>query len=383
MIQTKDYNVYEGKPFGNIILESSYSELTGLGFEPGDSVDIRFSNGTELEDIPFLSGCVLPEGMICLNAYEGFEWIRIEKRFGRMWDSYVMTGKETGRIFLNEHRKYLLLQNVFNTDFSLSRECFPNDEVYANYRCLSGGKIRKWKFYRSSASFDPLHDRGEFVIRQKYLDKLLERDGIQFVVNMTCDKSQADEIFASRRYNGFYIQKLYEEGKVFSALFPADYSAPEFRRLLASALRLLMEHNGPYLLQCRAGLDRTGFVCCLLEALAGAEQKEITDDYMLSYECLCGVTKETNREKYDFLKMFQAERILKIMTQERSLSRNITAAELCSEVAATSERRYAESYCSGALSASAEKYLLQCGMLFEEISELKQILTESLIFEKS
>ena len=98
MIQTGDLNVYEGKPFGNIMMCSSYSELIELGFESGDSVNIYFSNGASLEDIPFLSGCILPEGIVCLNAYAGFDWIRVEKRFGRVWEPLGMQENETGKI---------------------------------------------------------------------------------------------------------------------------------------------------------------------------------------------------------------------------------------------------------------------------------------------
>lgn len=132
--------------------------------------------------------------------------------------------------------------------------------------------------------------------RQTCLDRLLKRDQIQFVLNMTCSKEEMDELFDSGKYKGFYIEKLYREGKIFAESFPADYTAPDFRKTLAAALRVLMEHTGPYLIQCRAGLDRTCFLCCILEALAGADQSEITYNYLRSYECICKLTKERTSE---------------------------------------------------------------------------------------
>jgi len=41
--------------------------------------------------------------------------------------------------------------------------------------------------------------------------------------------------------------------------------------------------DGPYLVHCLEGKDRTGFVCIVLEALMSATYQEIVDDYMLTY----------------------------------------------------------------------------------------------------
>ena len=341
MLQTDSLYIYEGTPFGNIMLQSSFSELYSLGFRPGDSINVHFSNGTVLDDIPFLSGCILPEGMLCLNAHEGFSWVRIEKRFGRAWDLYEISESETAVIILNESQKYAFLQDTFNAGFSLSRDCYPSDEAFANYRPLRGGNIKENRFYRSTASFDPYYDRPEFIARQKMLDNLLCRDRIQFVVNMTCSNAQMETIFSSRVYNGAYLYKLYEAGGIYSDLFPADFSKPEFKSALLSALRVLMDHEGPYLIQCRAGLDRTGFVSGLLEALAGANPEEIAEDYMCSYGNLCGLTKEKDPQKYGTILRYQVDRILKTVTY-----------------------------------GSAEAYLEECGMSAFEISRLKQILSE-------
>lgn len=373
MIQTGNLALYEGKPFGNIMMRSDYQEITGLGFEPGDSVNVLFNNGTALEDIPFLCGCILPEGAICLNAYPGFDWIRIEKRFGRVWEPCRMTGAKTARVFLNEHGKYKVLQDVFCTDFDISAERYPSDEVFTNYRSLSGGRIRKGIVYRSTASFDPINNNDAFFIRQRHLDRLLERDGIQFVLNMTCEQKMAEEIFSSGKYDGFYINKLHKEGKVLSMQFPIDFLGSGFRNMLAAALRLMIANTGPYLIQCRAGLDRTGFLCCILEALMGADKREITDDYMRSFECLVRLNRDQDREKYELLSICQVERILEILTRCESVPRSFsTILSSGPEILRENDRDML--YSTDNLTASAGKYLLECGMTPEEISELKRIL---------
>ena len=45
----------------------------------------------------------------------------------------------------------------------------------------------------------------------------------------------------------------------------------------------MIAHNGPYLIHCNAGTDRTGFVAAIMEGLLGATIDEILYDYLLSY----------------------------------------------------------------------------------------------------
>jgi protein tyrosine phosphatase len=52
---------------------------------------------------------------------------------------------------------------------------------------------------------------------------------------------------------------------------------------LGYGIKFMLDHDGPYLIHCFAGFDRTGFVSMVLEALMGATITEITDDYLLSY----------------------------------------------------------------------------------------------------
>ena len=45
----------------------------------------------------------------------------------------------------------------------------------------------------------------------------------------------------------------------------------------------MIVHEGPYLIHCFAGVDRTGFVTALLEALMGTSLKEICRDYLSAF----------------------------------------------------------------------------------------------------
>ena len=81
----------------------------------------------------------------------------------------------------------------------------------------------------------------------------------------------------------------------------ANYPSQQFAKTLAAGLVELSQHDGPYLVNCVEGKDRTGFVCILLEALAGAAYDELQADYMASFANYYGITKESDPDKYQVI----------------------------------------------------------------------------------
>ena len=71
-----------------------------------------------------------------------------------------------------------------------------------------------------------------------------------------------------------------------------NYGSADFRAKLTAGLQKMAKEDGPYLVHCTEGKDRTGFVCLLLEALCGASYEEIVDDYMITYDNYYQITKE-------------------------------------------------------------------------------------------
>ena len=63
----------------------------------------------------------------------------------------------------------------------------------------------------------------------------------------------------------------------------------------------MAESEGPYLVHCTEGKDRTGFVCMLLEALAGAEYDEIVKDYMITYDNYYKINAAKEKDKYEII----------------------------------------------------------------------------------
>ena len=77
-----------------------------------------------------------------------------------------------------------------------------------------------------------------------------------------------------------------------------NFGSEEFRSKIADGLIGMSEKDGPYLIHCTEGKDRTGFVCMLIEALAGATYDEIVEDYMITYDNYYKITEETDPERY-------------------------------------------------------------------------------------
>ena len=61
----------------------------------------------------------------------------------------------------------------------------------------------------------------------------------------------------------------------------------------------MISSDGPYLIHCTEGKDRTGFVCLLLGALAGGSYQELKDDYMVTYYNYYSFDEVSDKTKYD------------------------------------------------------------------------------------
>lgn len=72
------------------------------------------------------------------------------------------------------------------------------------------------------------------------------------------------------------VHRLYRD---FYAGLPAD---PRYQSLIGRALRAFSRTDGPVLVHCSAGKDRTGFLAALILRFLGAGTGDILADYMLS-----------------------------------------------------------------------------------------------------
>ena len=66
---------YEQK-FGGVYITITIDDFNDKGFAFGDSVDITYSNGFSLTDIPYFSGFYVDMGEPLLVGYPGYPYVR-------------------------------------------------------------------------------------------------------------------------------------------------------------------------------------------------------------------------------------------------------------------------------------------------------------------
>lgn len=154
-----------------------------------------------------------------------------------------------------------------------------SDADYANFRAVETAGMGAGALYRSSSPVDP------DLNRNKEADAAIAAHGIRTILNMT------DSEEAMRAYPG-YAETAYAACDVLALDMEMDFFSDTFREKLAEGFRYLASHEGPYLIHCKEGKDRTGFAIGILACLMGASAEEVTADYMLTYRNFYGVAPE-------------------------------------------------------------------------------------------
>lgn len=138
------------------------------------------------------------------------------------------------------------------------------------------------------------------------------------------------------------IAELVESNRVLCLNMGLAYTSEEFKASIIKSLVFMTENQGPYLIHCTEGKDRTGFFAALLESLMGASMDTIVEDYMLSYINYYDVQKDTAKYKLisgDVLEMLKSiagtadleQADLAAAAQDYLLSGGMTAKQVTSE----------------------------------------------------
>ncbi len=132
---------------------------------------------------------------------------------------------------------------------------------------------------------------------------------------------------------GMNVRHIYIPSTQYSGIFDAG-SQPNIRKIFAE---LANPNNYPIYLHCTHGLDRTGTICYLLEAVLGMSEKELLRDYELSAMYHKTVNTTEMATMISNLKKFEGDTIQK----------------------------------------KVENYLLSIGVTSKEISDIKEIFLEN------
>jgi hypothetical protein len=222
-----------------------------------------------------------------------------------------------------------------------------------NFREIETSGIAAGVLYRSG---HPLSRSN--AVRVK-ISGLAEKAGIKCVLNL----HDPDDVLALSSKDVRWYDTLYKEKKVIALNMDMTIPGADFNKKLKKGLRFMISHDGPYLIHCFAGVDRTGFAAAVLEALMGASLEEIYHDYSLSFndddeylsEQYPGISLCFERGKDDpFIQRQILERLEKMGYNSPITDKNIQAA--------------------------AEQYLLRgAGLTEREIAALRAVLSSSAV----
>ena len=111
---------------------------------------------------------------------------------------------------------------------------------------------------------------------------LASKARIATVINLSDTMSALiSKVFFAPWYN-----RLFQSSRVIALGMDFSHTSPGFRRKLKEGLQFIIKTEGPWLIHCHAGIDRTGFVSMVLETFMGATLDEIINDYLLSFNSI-------------------------------------------------------------------------------------------------
>lgn len=161
-----------------------------------------------------------------------------------------------------------------------------------NFRAMNLTGMKENVFYRSASPCDNQHKRAPYV------DQLMKEAGIKAILNLSDNETKIESYMARDDFNSPYFASLYENETVYPIALNMNYLSDEFGQKIANGFTKLTQTEGPYLIHCTEGKDRTGFVCMLVEMLAGAPFEEIVSDYMITYDNYYQINETKEPDKY-------------------------------------------------------------------------------------
>ncbi|MBR0138602.1 MAG: alpha/beta fold hydrolase [Erysipelotrichaceae bacterium] len=347
----KDRGLIYDTNFGGAYVDITIDEFNALGFKFGDSINMDFSNGYQLHDIPYYNGYYVNEGDPLLVGYPGYPHVKMGFNYGEdMWIVGGFKEDTTVTITINEKEKYLAVQEARELSYD-DQQGDKSDEVFGNYRTVKAGNLQG-TLMRSASPCDNQHNRAGVV------DRLIEKANVNFIINLSDNTEDIEEFIKADDFNSPYFLSLYKDEKVIPLGLTASYKTDDFIGKLINGLSVAAENPAPYLVHCVEGKDRTGYVCMLLEALAGASYEEIIDDYMITYDNYYGITPESDSAKYNVIRESNIDKMLEY---------------ICGN----------EDYHTADLQKKVSDYLISAGMNENTLEKLKARLTgETLMQDK-
>jgi len=148
----------------------------------------------------------------------------------------------------------------------------PGGAETVNFREIRMGNIAPNILYRSS---HPIKGNEQ----ERVISLLAAQNNIKTIINLSDTHSEIKlkSIFAP------WYDKLLKNNSVAALGMDFNNNSESFSKKLKKGLQFIINTEGPWLIHCHAGVDRTGFVSIVLETLMGATLDDIIKDYLESF----------------------------------------------------------------------------------------------------
>jgi protein-tyrosine phosphatase len=321
---------------GNLELDINSTEFFEKGYQFGDIVEIEYNGNTYAAPIVSHYDDV-NTGSYLIRVFDNIVEFAIS--YENCKNEINASINDECTISMKTKSGFLVEYEMRYLETSLDRADYLSDESFANFRNIDFGSISSNILYRSSSPT-------AFTARASYSTALAKEAGIKTIINLD------DNIDTLTRDLGFmpndWYKDLYDNGSVLLVDMNADYNSPEYGDKVAQSMKFIAYNEGPYLVHCDAGRNRTGFVLVVLESLMGAKQEELERDYMQSYINFYGIKKGTYQ--YNYVKQNPYEMLASI-----------------AEGVPLNNDHFSE---------IANNYLLKIGLTEQEIASIKDNLTK-------
>ncbi len=309
---------------GDLILDLSRKDLDKAGFSVGDEVKVKIKDYDYSEKMPYFEkdsdsepdecALIINDDNAALSTSKG-SFAEEEELFtpaaGKnneiLWkDDKGGSGEgKKVKIYLHDKGDFLEQYTLRNPERSNDRDDYSSGSKFANFREITSGTIGHDVLFRSSS---PINDS---IGRDEYSAKRMKKVGIKTVINLS-DTKKTSSKYIKESKNAYY-KELYDKGNVLCLGLDFDFDNKNFHKGMADAARFMSTHEGPYLIHCSEGKDRTGFMAALLESLMGASVSEMTDDYMTTYTNFYNYDDDS--DEYEYVKKKYLKEIYRALAE--------------------------------------------------------------------
>jgi protein tyrosine/serine phosphatase len=169
-----------------------------------------------------------------------------------------------------------------------------NDAEAVNFREIRMGDIAPNTLYRSS---HPIKDDKQ----EPVISLLASNARIAAIINL----SDFDGEIKRKAFFAPWYNKILKNNQVIALGMDFSQTSEYFQKKLKKGLQFIINTEGPWLIHCHAGIDRTGFVCIVLESLMGATLDDIIKDYFQSFNSIFDSSIYSEVNKGDYLVVMQ------------------------------------------------------------------------------